>query len=67
MVTTVPTCPLDGEMLVMCAAGTVKLTLVLLLIPDSKTTTDPLFEDEGTVATICVSDQLETEATDPPI
>src|SRR5690348_12023186 len=57
-VTCVPTTPLVGETLVTCGPGTLKSTLVLLPTPPTVTCTAPVVAVEGTVATICVSDQL---------
>src|SRR5258708_31161360 len=62
MVTFVPTEPDEGEMLVMCGALTVKFTFCTLLVPLAATLTCPLEAAGGTVATICVSLQLTTDA-----
>jgi hypothetical protein len=49
-------------MLVIRGGGTVKLILLLLVTPLEVTTTAPLLEATGTVAVICVSDQLTMAA-----
>src|SRR5690348_13192440 len=57
--------PLAGEMLVICGGGTLKSTEVLLVTPPTVTETGPVVAVVGTMATICVSDQLTTDALIP--
>src|SRR6266404_6770363 len=62
MVTELPTPPMVGVMLAICGAGTVKLILLFPATPPSVTCTGPEGAAVGTMATICVSDQLTTPA-----
>jgi hypothetical protein len=61
MVRVVPTVPELGLMLEIWGAGTVKLTVLLLVTPATFTVMTPLSASAGTVAMICESDQLTME------
>ena len=66
-VTWVPVVPEPGLMLETCGGGTVKVGLFVLLIFPTTTLTVDVMAFAGTTATICVSDQLTTEITDPKV
>src|SRR5260370_32832824 len=58
IVTVLPTPPMFGVRLVICGAGTLKSTLLVLVTPPSTTLTVPVIAGGGTIATTCLSDQL---------
>src|SRR5215475_2487135 len=65
MVICVPTTPPAGDIEFTEGGGTVNTTELLLGAPLTVTMAGPLVEVTGTVATICPSFQLETEAVCP--
>src|SRR5215472_4947806 len=67
MVTGLPMPPMLGVMPVICGDGTVKSIFALLATPPSVTPMGPVMASAGTVATICVSDQLTIVATAGPL